>query len=206
MHRLIAASFAVLAVGLLGCNSGQPRAYRIAVNRAGLQNLASSCYVDNKPDENKVMTTNLMSEQQWVVWDGPDGKQYLDVGAYAEVLGHAGVVSLAGDVIEGTEKVFAGTRVVQTVFTNPFNNNKETRTDTHLITVTFEDMGFSPKGSIDLTLNHACVGCSTVQPSCTARLTFTGRRVDASNMAVQVNEGQAPTPPSTGGHGGPDNP
>ena len=128
---------------------------------------------------------------QWVIWDGVENKQYIDIGNFSVSLGDTDPVNV-GNMIEGSDKVFSGQLVEQQL---PVTGSNYTYTKTASVIVTFDDMGIAPKGSIDLSSNFACTDCGpgTGHPNgpitCAVKLTFVGRRVDVSNMAAYSPKG-----------------
>lgn len=176
MRAVKFAMFAALAVAFVGCNN-QPLTYRIAIDASPLNSLPPSCYRNNYLNQDRTTTNNLREERQWVVWNGVENKQYLDIGSMAVTLGHADPIDV-GDLIEGSDKVFSGQVVTQHL---P-EANGYTNTKTTTLTVTFDDMGATAKGSIDATSLYTCTNCQNNdnKVSCQAKFNFTGRRVDTA--------------------------
>ncbi len=173
---------AAMVAGLVGCNTGQPRIYRIAIDNSPLTSLPPSCYQNNTVSTLRSIGTNLRSETQWTVWDGVENKQYLDVGSLSIKLGQADSVTV-GSMIEGADKVFSGQLVEQKL---PDPNSQYTYTKTLSLIVSFDDMGAAPKGTIEVSSQYTCTSCNNNdnKVNCAAQLAFTGRRVDASNTAI----------------------
>lgn len=185
----------VVAAGLFGCNAGQPRIYEIAVDGTAVSNLPPSCYRNNAVITRKEIATNLRGAAQWVIWDGVDSKQYLDIGSFTVTLGDTDPINV-GSMIEGADKVFSGQLVEQQL---PTGTPAWSYTKTGVITVTFEDQGAAPKGSIDLSSNYACTECGqgTAHPNgpitCAVKLPFVGRRVDGTNNIMYGAKGSPPS-------------
>ncbi|MBX5484212.1 MAG: hypothetical protein IRZ16_20490 [Myxococcaceae bacterium] len=184
MRSSIALAVAATAVALSACNTGQPRIYRVAVDLSPVLNLPPTCFSNNEIPGGTVRqsVTNWRGEYEWVIWDGVDGKQYLDLGEGATFdLGDAAPISVVG-VIEGQDNTFVGTETISRL---PDNNNYS-YVRTKVITVTFNDQGASPTGTVDLNSSYTCTNCAdgeTEQPgnkNCSTRLNFTARRIDAS--------------------------
>jgi hypothetical protein len=170
-----------------GCNNGQPRIYKIALDRTPERTIADpSCYKNSQlPSGAQETDVNYREDHQWVIWDSGDGKQYLDIGTATFQLGDAPKITV-GDMIETTQSgTFQGSRNV----TNPFpgiQNTTETRQTS--ITVTFTDEGSAPTGTVQLRSQYACVGnCPQPNPvpdsvSCATQLSFWARRIDTSRI------------------------
>lgn len=182
--------FAVVALAALsGCNGGQPRIYRVSVDTTPLRTIADpSCYKNGQlPSGQQETLSNFRTEAQWVIWDSGDGKQYLDTGSNHFQIGDAPEI-VVQDVIEcgsACTGTFQGARTV----TNPFpgfQNTTETRQTS--ITVTFNDEGAAPAGTVQLRAQYACVGnCPNPNPvpdsvSCATQLSFEARRIDTSRI------------------------
>ncbi|MBI3182024.1 MAG: hypothetical protein HYZ28_07750 [Myxococcales bacterium] len=173
---------AVLAVlGAIGCNTGQPRTYRIAIDPSPLASLPPSCYRNNTVSTLRVIGTNLRSETQWVVWDGVENKMYLDTGGLSVTMGDAETVKV-GSMIEGQDRVFSGQYVEQKL---PDPGSQYTYTKTLSLIVTFDDMGPAPKGTIDASSQYTCTQCNNNdnKVNCAAKLNFVGRRVDTQYIS-----------------------
>lgn len=179
---------AVIAAGLLACGGGQPRIYRIAVDPSPLGSLPPSCYQNNAVSTMRVIGTNLREETQWVIWDGVDGRQYLDLGNGFEIpLGDAEPVGFNG-VIEGKDKVFSGQLVQQKL---PDPGSQYTFTRTLSLVVTFTDMGGTAQGKVDASSQYTCTACTNNdnQVNCASSLTFVGRQIEADNLVGYSNQG-----------------
>ncbi len=186
MRSTLLLSILALAA-VTGCNNGQPRIYRVALDRTPERTIADpSCYRNSQlPSGDQETDVNYREEHQWVIWDSGDGKQYLDIGSATFHLGDAPTINVA-DMIETSQSgTFQGSRNV----TNPYpgiQNTTETRQTS--ITVIFNDEGASPTGTVQLSAKYACVG-NCPQPnqvpdsvSCGTQLSFFARRVDTSRI------------------------
>lgn len=186
---------AAAAVALFGCNTGQPRIYRVAVDESPLRTLPPACFSNNEivGGTERETVTNWREETEWVIWDGVnsagDTKQFLDLGeGQSFPLGDAQPVTVVG-VIEGADNVFVGTQTVSLL--PDANNYSNVRTKT--ITVTFEEQGAAPKGTIDLVSNYTCTNCAMGETeqkgnkNCSTRLNFVGRRIDVSQQTFYGN-------------------
>ncbi len=181
---LAAAALAVLA----GCGASQPRIYMISMDGSPLASLPPSCYLNNTVSTLREIGTNLREELQWVLWDGVENKQYLDIGPFSVRLGQADQISV-GSMIEGSDKVFSGQLVEQKL---PDPNSQYTYTKTLSVIVSFNDLGASPVGSVDLSSQYTCTACTNNdnKVNCAAKLNFVGRRVDGTNYIGFSPRGQ----------------
>ncbi len=188
---------AAATVALFGCNTGQPRINGVAVDVSPLFALPATCFSNNEivGGSQRATVTNWRSETDWVIWDGVNAagetKQYLDLGeGQTFQLGDADPVTVIG-VIEGADNVFMGNQQVTRL--PDANNNNYSNVRTKTITVTFEEQGTSPKGTIDLVSNYTCTNCAPgelEQPgnkTCSARLNFVGRRIDVDQQTSYDN-------------------
>ena len=186
---------ALALVTLTGCNTGQPRIWRIAIDVTPVRTIADpSCFRGNilPAGRGQLSEVNYREESEWVLWDGVD-KQYLDIGSRTFKLGDAPEIKVA-DLIEGGDKVFSAQRNVVT----PFPGVEATESRQTQIVVTWNDYGSSPAGTIQLTAQYACVAgrqqCPTPNPtldsvSCRSQLNFVGRRIDVSQITAYPNKG-----------------
>jgi hypothetical protein len=181
---VFAAAVAVVAVG---CNAGQPRIYQLAIDGSPLTSLPPTCYLGNTINPIRDIQTNLRSDQRWTIWDGVEGKQYLDIGTYAVQLGGADPVTGMG-MIEGSDRSFSGQKITQGLPGQPGKDPNYTFTKTLSLVVTFDDLGASPKGTIAASSKYTCTNCGTNNDNkvadCSANLPFVSRRIDASNMNI----------------------
>lgn len=173
---------------LLACNTGQPRIYKVAVDNKPLLDLPQTCFSNNEIPAGSVRYNqeNLFDEHEWTIWDGVEGKQYLDMGGTAHwQLGDSAPIVI-DDLIEGKDDTFVGTRTSTRLADSTGYTNSRTRT----ATVTFDDQGATAKGTLDLASSYTCTNCydgETEQPgnkNCATKLTFVGRRVDTQRISV----------------------
>ncbi|MDY7225900.1 hypothetical protein [Hyalangium rubrum] len=182
--RSIKLAVAVVAVsGLLGCGGSQPSIYRVAMERVTLANTAACFRAGQVPTTNPDETTNMVDEEQWVIWDGIDDVQYLEPGNIDYSLGQAEDISIGGEAIQG------GKVEDNTVFTTT-RTRRESTTEiyTTSATYTIEKLGKTLEGS--LALSSACAGadCGGI-PSCNVTLRFVGRKISTDNLTVYDNSG-----------------
>ena len=68
---------------LVGCNQGQPRLYRVAIDATPIRTISSpSCFRNNNLPAGRGNRTeqNYRQEDEWVIWSGVDQTEYLDLG------------------------------------------------------------------------------------------------------------------------------
>ncbi len=194
--------FAVLALAAFsGCNNGQPRIYKVALDKTPLRTIADpSCYKNSQlPSGDQVTEVNYRVDAQWVIWDTGDGKQYLDIGTAQFKLGDAPTISVS-DMIETSQAgTFQGSRNETNTAAGagiPPSTVNETRQTS--ITVTFNDEGAAPSGNLQLRAQYACVGnCLQPNPSpdsvsCATQLSFEARRIDTSRIEAYSATGTTP--------------
>lgn len=190
MRSMMVLVSAVAAAAFLGCNGGQPRIYHVAIDKTPLLSLPQTCYSNNQIEGGSTRTTltNWRDEAEWVIWDGTDGKQYLDMGSSTQFdLGDAESISVIG-LIEGQDDTFVGTRTATRLPDNSGNNYSNVRTKT--ITVKFDNQGAAPTGTLDLVSNYTCTNCADGETefpgnkTCNTRLNFSARRVDTQRISV----------------------
>lgn len=209
-------SISLLLVGALsffalsGCNSGQPRMYRVAVDNTNERNVGTpTCYVGNQVPSTPPNTyTNYYTEGQWTIWGGAKNAEYLDLAHASFTLADSKTIDTYG-IIEGENKKFSGNRTWFEFQTGPGTNGIETYFTyaySTTITVTFNDYSFSPEGTIDLSATYQCQrgttdcpgqGNNTARPpntSCAAQLPFVARLIDADNITPYVNDPESGSP------------
>ncbi len=165
------------AVSLVGCGQ-QPQHYRVAIDESPLQNLASTCYTSGETPADK--TSNVVDVQQWSVWEGVEGRKYLQVGTLNYRLGDSYNLTIAGDAIISQEKADKPTFVAERV------DVETDRTITTRATYTLDSAGETLEGSLEL--SSSCVGSACARPDCTATLGFVGRRLDVERV-LAVGDG-----------------
>ena len=191
----------VVAVVALACMIGcgyAPRIYEVAVDQAQLNSLPKECYRANTIPNPRVSTTNYFGEYTWTVWDGAENKQYLDMGATAgwdlgDATGPGGVGASVGNLapagqIEGADRVFTAQ---QSTVRTPDTTSNTTWSVTRTIKVTYNDLGNTPTGTLDLSVKYDCTNQCTgnfepaQNPSCAVALPFKARRVDGNQIMYQ---------------------
>ncbi|MEW5737803.1 MAG: hypothetical protein AB1938_02695 [Myxococcota bacterium] len=185
---------ALSLLSLVGCNSGQPRLFRMAIDETPIRSIANpSCFRGNiLPSGRGTLTElNYRKEDEWVIWDGVD-KQYLDMGNQSWKLGDSPTI-VVSDLIEGTGDLsFSAQRSAVT----PFPGINATESRQTQVTVKWDNYSASPSGIISLNSQYACVAgtepCPPQNPSpdsvsCQATLNFFGRRIDVSQTTQYNN-------------------
>ena len=100
---------ALSLLSLAGCLQGQPRLYRVAVDVTPVRTIAvPSCFRNNNlpAGRGNITEQNFRSENEWVIWNGTDQTEYLDIGTQTYNLGDAPTIRIT-EVIEGTDKTFS---------------------------------------------------------------------------------------------------
>jgi len=172
---------AVAVGGMMGCGEPQ-KYYRVVVDTSPLRNLPASCYPNNTPPPPDGTNNLTQDVQQWVLWDGVEGRKYLSVsGATNYSLAGTGL-GLSSEALVNTKDADKTTFVAERTELDP---NR-----TYRVTYTFDNEGglFSGEvldGSIALSYTCTPTGAFTCnRSSCEATLRFSGRRIDAEPMIL----------------------
>ena len=143
-----------------------------------------SCFRNNNlpAGRGNITEQNYRSEDEWVIWNGTDQTEYLDLGTQTFNLGDAPTIRVA-DLIEGTDKTFSALRNEQKPIADSYTEARQTQ-----ISVKFNDYSAVPVGTIALNAQYACikgradcpVGDASPQDaaSCSSSLNFVARRID----------------------------
>ena len=190
----LAALGALSLLSLAGCLQGQPRIYRVAVDATPVRTIAvPSCFRNNNlpAGRGNITEQNYRSEDEWVIWNGVDQVEYLDLGNQTFNLGDAPTITVA-DLIEGTEKTFSALRNVQKPIGDQYTEARQTQ-----VSVKFNDYSAVPVGTISLNSQYACikgradcpVGDASPQDaaSCNSSLNFVARRIDVQQITAYNN-------------------
>jgi hypothetical protein len=185
---------ALSLLSLIGCTQGQPRIYRVAVDATPVRTIAvPSCFRNNNlpAGRGNITEQNYRSEDEWVIWNGTDQTEYLDLGTQTFNLGDAPTIRIA-DVIEGTDKTFSALRNEQKPIADQYTEARQTQ-----ISVKFNDYSAVPTGTIALNAQYACikgradcpVGDASPQDaaSCSSSLNFVARRIDVQQLTAYNN-------------------
>ncbi|MFT3709291.1 MAG: hypothetical protein QM817_16750 [Archangium sp.] len=194
--KLVALS-ALSLLALVGCNNGQPRIYRVAIDATPVRTIAvPSCFRNNNlpAGRGNITEQSYRLEDEWVIWAGVDQTEYLDLGTQAFNLGDAPTINVT-DLIEGTDKNFAALRNVQKPIGTDYTEARQTQ-----IAVKFNDYSFAPTGTINLNAQYACIrgmiDCPTGNQSpadaasCTSQINFVSRRIEAQQLTAYLNNPQ----------------
>lgn len=176
--RSITWAVAVMAASsLLGCENSQPTLYRVAVEPVA-QHVPTTCYRANQAPTNTDTATNIVDQQQWVVWQGVDDTVYLEPGVINYTLGQAQRVVITGDAIQGTQADGK-----YTFTTERTQADSETEVYTTSATYTIDKLGDTLEGI--LALHSHCTGddCANI-PTCDASVTFAGRKIDTDQISL----------------------
>jgi hypothetical protein len=193
-------SMKVVALGALalisfaGCLQGQPRLYRVAVDATPVRTIAvPSCFRNNNlpAGRGNISEQNYRQEDEWVIWNGTDQTEYLDLGTQAYNLGDSPTIRV-NDLIEGTEKTFSASRTEQKPIADQYTEARQTS-----ISVKFNDYSAVPTGAITLNSQYACikgradcpVGDASPQDaaSCSTVINFVARRIDVQQITAYNN-------------------
>ena len=184
---------------LVGCNQGQPRLYRVAIDATPIRTISSpSCFRNNNLPAGRGNRTeqNYRLEDEWVIWNGTEQTEYLDLGTQSFDLGDSPTIRVT-DLIEGTDKSFSALRNEQKPVDDKWTEARQTQ-----ISVKFNDYSFSPTGAIALNSQYACiknrVGCPGTEntpndlappdaASCNISLNFVARNIDAQRITAYNN-------------------
>ena len=184
MKTLRSFRLALAALPLLaGCGPSQARVYRLAVDPAVLMNLPTTCYRNNATQYDKTTWTNYKLQYDVAIWDGVDGKSYLDMGDQTFRLGQALPITVAAP-IEGSANVYTASVKKETLAAP---NDPFTDIATQTVTVAFTELGGTARGTITLRSEYACTNCSNNNnqvAKCEAALSFSGRRIDYGNIST----------------------
>ena len=185
---------ALALISFAGCLQGQPRLYRVAVDATPVRTIAvPSCFRNNNlpAGRGNITEQNYRSEDEWVIWNGFDQVEYLDLGTQAFNLGDAPTIRVS-DLIEGTDKTFSALRNEQKPIADQYTEARQTQ-----ISVKFNDYSAVPTGTINLNAQYACikgradcpVGDASPQDaaSCSSQLNFVARRIDAQQITAYNN-------------------
>jgi hypothetical protein len=185
---------ALSLLALVGCNQGQPRIYRVAVDETPVRTIAvPSCFRNNNlpAGRGNITEQNYRSEDEWVIWNGVDQTEYLDLGTQTFDLGDAPTIRVS-DLIEGTDKTFSALRNVQKPIGDSYTEARQTQ-----ISVKFNDYSFAPVGTIALNAQYACIKGRADCPvgdaspadaaSCSSQLNFVARRIDVQQLTAYNN-------------------
>lgn len=145
MKKIILAALATLT--LAACGGSNPRVYLVAVDQQAIApgTAPTSCNND-QVSPTKDVYTNLRAGTEWELWDGVDGKQFLDIGATFTGLTGMGL-------IEGDGKDFNGT--YQSTFIDP-DKNGNTYTTNQNVAINFSELGAAAQGTVSRSVTRTC--------------------------------------------------
>lgn len=186
MKASLIAAAGVLALGLVGCGNSQSRVYNVAFDNSPLQNLGPSCYDNNTVPTQKVELINERENMSMVIWDGTEGKQYLDLGVKRFDLGDADPVIVDGLIESADGKSFVGSRTFRNL---PQPGSAFSDTQVSTVQVTFTEIGNTASGTLFVKSDYSCTSCpnNTRVATCSAQFAFNGRKVDYDNISVVPN-------------------
>ncbi len=209
--KLLGAALAALVV--TGCNTGQPRIWRVAYNTSGVEFVEnSSCYIGNRVPQSRTAQTNYRRDANWVIWDGVSDqasgslRQYLDIGNPTFKLGDSPQVKVE-DVIEGDSqtRTFAAER--QKASLGPLERNRNAvETRSGRVQVVWENYNPAATGSMTIRSEYRCVDNGQMMQdqcprggggdpvgneaaNCEVNVTFVARRIDVNQNTNYGNVG-----------------
>jgi hypothetical protein len=149
------------------------------MQRLSSETIPSSCYrTGQAPTTIADKATNLVDQQQWVVWEGVGDAAYLEPGSLNYGMGQARRVELAADAIQGAKAdgkyTFTSERTQTASATEVYTTSA---------TYTLDKLGSTIEGT--LALHSHCTGadCNS-SPTCDITLTFSGIKIDADQFSV----------------------
>lgn len=179
---------ALSLLGLAGCNMGQPRLYRVAIDESPLKTIKTpTCYRNSNLPGGPSDVDTYRAEKEWVIWNGVSGKEYLDLGTLSYKLGDSPTITVLGLIEgDGAERSFAAVRTEARPAGDLYTEQRQMQ-----IAVKFDDYSASPVGTVSLQSTYACsnnrASCPTGDQappdaaSCNAVLNFVARRIDVTN-------------------------
>ncbi len=187
MKSLVFALFAVST--LAGCQMGQPRVYRVALDITPIKTLQDpQCFKANMPPTAlTVQEQNYRTETTWVVWDGADSKQFMDMGLSKFTLADSPQV-VVDDLIEGADRAFTATRV-RTL------RSTITELEKTIVIANWNDLNATPTGTLVIDSSYQCANGTSNCPnepnkrSCKQTLNFWARKIEVSQTTGVSNQG-----------------
>jgi hypothetical protein len=188
----------VVVGGVVGCGAPQPRYFKVAIDPSPLGEITAanaanaSCFVSGASTEVRSSTTleSVRRELEWAIWDGVEGKQYLELPRLQFELGDSPAIDFSG-LIEGAAKdLFFLAR--RTDVTQP-SVLRIKNTVTTSVKITFREMGMAPTGTVDLQSSYACTANPDTCPapvaganmrSCAATLNFVSRQIPVTEFSA----------------------
>lgn len=180
MKKIILAALATLT--LVACGGSNPRVYLLASDPQATArgSLPTSCTNDEKSAYTDTYQ-NIRNGAEIEIWDGVDGKMFLDIG------GTFGP-NVQNALIEGDGKTFAGTFVE--TYQDP-NTSGNTWTENTSFGFNFEELGATARGNATRSTNRTCAGVegsnfcaiqNKESAACAFPATpFVGRQIHVSN-------------------------
>lgn len=160
--------FALVAV-LAGCGGGEVRSFLVAVDPSPLNSLPATCFRGGTVPVPRVEERNLYRDLRWLLWEGREGRDFLEVDGQGGVwpLGDAPSVVLDG-AIAGDGELFSAERELL--------DGAGTSVARTSARIAFEDTGTLAFGTVGLKSTCAsCAGGSAL--TCETQLPFVAREV-----------------------------
>jgi len=167
------------ALVVTGCNTGQPRIWRVAYDTSRFVFVDSAqCYVSKRVPQARTAQSNYRRDANWVAWDGVSDangrpKQYLDIGNPQFKLGDAPRV-IVEDAIEGDaeQRSFVAERQVASLGPQACGGGN------------LESCGQTVRNAIETRIGQVTVTWDSFNPASTGfvRINSTYRSVDNGAM------------------------
>ena len=146
---------ALSLLSLVGCNQGQPRIYRVAVDATPVRTIAvPSCFRNNNlpAGRGNITEQNYRSEDEWVIWNGIDQTEYLDLGT--QTFEPRRRAHHPRQRTSSKAPTRPSRRCATSRSRSPTSTPRRARRRSR---VKFNDYSFSPTGTIALNAQYACI-------------------------------------------------
>lgn len=210
MQPIVRASLVTLAaLATSACGGGQPRIFKVALDRTAQNQITtSSCYINStSPQYPERTSQNLFEDATWVIWDGDQQELFLDVGSLSVGLAHAAPLRL-DELVKGNsaDKIFTAVKTQTCVGNFGGGATPACAPSPNALSqinwvakFTFEQLGNTIKGNLDVTSDYSCqgnacpMGGMVPYTSCkNVLLPFSGRKIEGSNQVQFENSGSTP--------------
>lgn len=166
MNRVgLMAAGAVVALSL-ACGPN-PAVYLVALDQSALAALPGSCY-PNGTAPNPAPVITALIQHQFMVWEGAQGKRYLEIDQTRVPFPTSNNFSFTG-LVEGGPKAWT--------FTTTVDRGNST-TETRSLAFNFSELGGTLLGSAVATSTCTCPTAPCGCVDCSATLLLNGRQID----------------------------
>ena len=179
--KVLGAMMAALVV--TGCNTGQPRIWRVAYDTSRFVFVDNAqCYVSKRIPQARTAQSNYRRDANWVIWDGVSDangrpKQYLDIGNPEFKLGDAPRV-IVEDAIEGDAETRTFVAERQVASLGPISCQGCGTLACR------ESCGATPRNAIETRIGQITVTWDTYNPAATGVIRVTSTYRCANNGAM----------------------